>query len=190
MLGYQRQHFFDVMDEAHVQHTVGFVEHQNLYLTQVQRTLACVVEQAARRCDQNVYATAQFFNLRAHADTAKHHHGCQLKVFAIDANAFFNLRSQLARGRHDEAAHSVDTAPVGEAWLGAQALQHWQHKGRRFAGAGLCTTQKVAACQHSGNRLHLNRGWGFVALFEYGFKYGRSQIQFFKGHCVAPLGAF
>ena len=31
VLGYQRQHFFHVMDKTHVEHAVGFVQHQNLH---------------------------------------------------------------------------------------------------------------------------------------------------------------
>ena len=31
VLGYQRQHFFHVMDKTHVEHAVGFVKHQNLH---------------------------------------------------------------------------------------------------------------------------------------------------------------
>ena len=33
------QHFFHVMDKTHVEHAVGLVEHQNLYLTQIKHAL-------------------------------------------------------------------------------------------------------------------------------------------------------
>ena len=117
LLGHQRQYFLDVVNEAHVQHAVGFIKHQNLHLAQVQRTLACMVQQAAGCGDQNVNATAKLFDLRAHADTAEHHHRGEVEVFAIGANAFLDLRGQFARRRHDEGANRVDAAPVGQAGL-------------------------------------------------------------------------
>ena len=145
MLGYQRQHFFDVVNKTHVQHAVGFVEHQNLHLAQVQRALACVVQQAAWRGDQNINATAQFFNLRAHADAAEHDHRGQVQVFAVGANAFFDLGGEFARRGHDQGAHGVDAATVGQARLGREALQQRQGESGGFAGAGLGTAQQVAA---------------------------------------------
>ena len=58
LLGDERQHLLDVMDKAHVQHAVGLVEHQDLDLAQVQRTLASMVQQAARCGHQDVHAAA------------------------------------------------------------------------------------------------------------------------------------
>ena len=137
LLGHQCQYFFDVVDKTHVEHAVGLVEHQNLYLAQIKRALARMVQQPAGRSHQNVHATAQLVNLRAHADTAKHDHRGQFQVFAINAYAFFNLRRQLTRRRHDQTSHGIHAAPVAQARLSAQALQHGQHEGCGFAGARL-----------------------------------------------------
>ena len=182
LLGHQGQHLLDVMDEAHVQHAVGFVEHQDLHLAQVQRALAGVVQQAAGGGHQDVDAAAQFFNLRAHADTAEHHHGGEFEVFAVEANAFLDLGGEFARRGHDQGAHGIDAALVFQGWLGGQALQHGQHEGRGFAGAGLGAAEQVAACQHGRNRLGLDRGGNGIALLKHGFKNGRSQVQIFKSH--------
>ena len=127
------------MDKTHVQHAVRFVEHQNLHLAQVQRTLAGVVQQATRRGHQNIYAAAQLFNLCTHADTAKHHHGRQVQVFAVGANALFDLCGEFACWRHDQRAHGVDTTAVGQAGFGRQALQQGQRESSCFSRAGLCT---------------------------------------------------
>ena len=37
--GHQGQHFFHVMDKAHVEHAVGLIEHQHLHRGEVQKTL-------------------------------------------------------------------------------------------------------------------------------------------------------
>ena len=57
-LGHQRQDLLHVGQEAHVQHAVGFVEHQDLDGGQVQVALLLQVEQAARRGHQDVDAAA------------------------------------------------------------------------------------------------------------------------------------
>ena len=55
----QLDHAADVGDEAHVEHAIRFVEHQDLHLRQIDRALLRVIEQPARRCDQDVGAAAQ-----------------------------------------------------------------------------------------------------------------------------------
>jgi hypothetical protein len=52
--------------------------------------------------------------------------------------------------------------------LGGQALQHGQGKAGGLAGAGLRRAQQVAAGQHHGNGLGLDRGGDGVALVGYG----------------------
>ena len=182
LLGHQGQHFLDVMDEAHVQHAVGFVQDQHLHLRQVQRTLLRVVQQAAGGGHQNVHAAAQLVNLRAHANAAEHHHRGDVHVLAVNAHAFFNLRCEFARRRHDQSAHGIDAAAVDEARLGRQALQQGQRESRRFAGTGLGAAQQVTAGQHGRNGLHLNRGGSVVALLKHGLQDGRGQVQFFEFH--------
>jgi len=57
--GRQGEDLADVVDEAHVEHPVGFVEHQDLDLAQIDRFLLHVNRAAGRRGDQNVDAAAQ-----------------------------------------------------------------------------------------------------------------------------------
>jgi hypothetical protein len=56
--GHQRQHLLDVVDEAHVQHAVGFVQHQDLAPGQVEHALLLQVQQAAGGGHQDVDAPA------------------------------------------------------------------------------------------------------------------------------------
>ena len=49
----------DVVDEAHVEHAVGFVEHQHLDLVEAQRALVHQIEQAAGRGHQHFDAVRQ-----------------------------------------------------------------------------------------------------------------------------------
>ena len=55
-LGQLREDALDVADEAHVEHPVGLVQHQDLDVRQVDGALLVMVEQPARRGDQDVDA--------------------------------------------------------------------------------------------------------------------------------------
>jgi hypothetical protein len=48
VFGHQGQHLLHVMDEAHVEHAVGFVKHQNLHRGEVQETPAAAGRAGAR----------------------------------------------------------------------------------------------------------------------------------------------
>ena len=61
----------DVVDEAHVEHAVGFVEHQHLDAAQVDVALVHQVEQPAGRGDEDVDAAAQRVDLRVLPDAAE-----------------------------------------------------------------------------------------------------------------------
>ena len=95
--GQQGEDLADVVDEAHVEHAVGFVQHQDLDLAQVDGLLLHVVEQAAGRGDDDVDAAAQRVDLRLHADAAVDDGGLQLQVLAVGADALLDLQRELAR---------------------------------------------------------------------------------------------
>ena len=59
------QDAFDIVDKAHAQHFIGFIQHQRFQLGQVERTLVQVIDDAARGADDDVHAAAQGRQLRA-----------------------------------------------------------------------------------------------------------------------------
>ena len=187
VLGHHGQHFFHVMDKAHVEHAVGFVEHQDLYLTEIEHALLQQIEQTARCRHQNVDALFDAADLRVHANTAEDDGRCQFQVFAIGLHRFLDLGSEFTRRGQDQGADADAAEFVFGCCLGAEFVQHGQHKGCRFAGAGLGAAEQVVAGQHGGNALCLNRGRGFIALLKHGLNNGRSQIEFFEVHSLAPI---
>ena len=79
------------MDEAHVEHAVGFIEHQHLDLVEAQRVGAHQIKQAARRCDQHVEAIHELANLPAHRHAADDQRAGNTDVPAVGAEAVENL---------------------------------------------------------------------------------------------------
>ena len=170
------------MDEAHVEHAVGFVEHQHLHGGQVQEALLLQVEQAAGGGHQDVDAAFHGVDLRVHADTTEDDGGGQREVFAIDAHRLFDLGREFAGGREHQGA-DADAAETAFGAFGAgEALQHGQGESGGLAGARLGATEQVATGQHGGDRFHLNGGGGFVTVLAHGLHDGRGQVQIVKGH--------
>ena len=50
---------FNVFDEAHTQHFICFIQYQAAQLREVQGTALQVIQQTARRTDNNLWALAQ-----------------------------------------------------------------------------------------------------------------------------------
>jgi ElaB/YqjD/DUF883 family membrane-anchored ribosome-binding protein len=98
------------VDEAHVEHAVGFVEHEVLHLREVAEAALGEVDQPARRRDQDVAAGAQAVDLRALADAAEDHAGAEPQVGAVVGRAVGDLRGELTRRRQHQRARR---APCG-----------------------------------------------------------------------------
>ena len=135
--GQQLQNLLHVVDEAHVEHAVGFVQHQNLHLAQVQVALVGQVEQAAGGGHQHINAFADFVDLGVHAHAAKHCSRFELQVLAVGLDRLFHLGGQLACGGQHQGAHRAALAALGGFPAVLQTVQHGQGKACGFAGAGL-----------------------------------------------------
>ena len=186
VFGHQGQDFLHVMDEAHVEHAVGFVQDQNLNARQVEQALALQVQQAARGGHQNVNAALDAIDLGFHAHTTKHHGGLEAEVFAVIFNRLFNLSGQFAGRRQDQSAYGFAAKLVATRFRQTELVKHGQRERSSFSCAGLGAGQQVMPCQNDRDRLGLDGCGGVVALLLHGLQNGRSQIQFFKFHDGAP----
>jgi hypothetical protein len=174
-----RQHFENtphVVDEAHVEHAVGFVEDEYLDVGQVNRALLHVIEQPAGRRDDDVGAAAQLVLLRIDADAAEDRQRTIRQVPAVDGDALLDLRRELARRRQDQNAWVLVTRRARQL----QALQDRQRETGGLAGAGLSAGEDVAPFEHDGNGLLLNRRGFAIALFIDGTQQFGRQAEVFE----------
>ncbi len=167
----------DRLDEAQVQHLVGFVKDEELDAAQVDGLLFQVVHQAAGGGDQDVEAAVQRLVLRTVLDAAVDGGDRQAHALGIDLEAVGDLRSQFARRRQDEATHALGGRNDA---VGQDVLQDRQGEGRRLAGAGLGDAQQVMAGQQVRNGLGLDRGRGLIAFTLEGHQDRRAQAQIGK----------
>ena len=97
------QDAFDIVDKAHAQHFIGFVQHQRLQLGQVERPLVQVIDDAARGADDDVHAAAQGRQLRAVALTAVDRQHVEAgNVGGVHLERFGDLDGQFARRCQDQ----------------------------------------------------------------------------------------
>ena len=150
-------------NEAHVEHAIGFVEHEDLDAREVDVALAVMVEQAARCRDEDIDAALELRGLRSERDAAEQHHRGDLEMLAVDADRRLDLRRELARRREDQRAQRFACAALVGRRRGRQPLQDRQDESRGLAGAGLRAGQQVAAREYGGNGLRLDRrGFGIA----------------------------
>ena len=146
--GSQLEDAAHVVDEAHVQHPVGLVQHEDLQPGQVDELLAVEVAQAAGGGHQDVHALFQPLHLGSLAHAAEDDGGAQGQVLAIGLKALLDLEGQLPGGGEDQGP---DGAALGLA--AAELLENGGGEGAGLAGAGLGAAQHVPAGQRGGNGL-------------------------------------
>ncbi len=171
------------MNEAHIEHAIGLIQHQHFNAVKLDRAALHVIHQTPWRGDQNIDTTAQFVDLRLHADTTENGHGLQWQMAAISDHALFHLGGQLARGCQNQRAH---LALAAVAAMVHQALQQRQSKAGGFAGAGLRCCHDIAAGENGGNGLRLDRGRGGVLLLVNRAQQFGHQAEILKRHGKSP----
>ena len=96
------QHATDVVDKAHIQHAVSFIQHQNFNLIELHRVLVFEIQQTARRCHQHVHAAAQLHHLWVDADATENDQRANVEIAAVVTHVLTNLRRQLTGWGQDQ----------------------------------------------------------------------------------------
>jgi hypothetical protein len=164
-------------DKTHIEHAVGFVDHQHLNIAEQDLPAIEQVHQTTRRGDQHVNATRQHFLLFDKAFAADQQGHRQLVVLPIEGKVFRHLVGQLAsRGQDQRARHTRFGPPLG------QDVDHRQRKAGGFPGPGLGNPQHIAAHQDIRNGLFLDGCRGVVPDIFNGLKGFRTQSEIGKAH--------
>ena len=146
----------DVLGEAHVEHLVGLVEHQEAQLGEVERALLEVVHDPARGADDDVHAAAQRAELDAVRLAAVHGQDVHaLDVRGVLLERLADLERELAgRREHQRLRRLLRQVEAG---------QDRQRERRGLAGAGLRQADDVAAGQQRRDGRGLDGGRLLVA---------------------------
>ena len=179
VLRQERHHLTDIVNEPHVEHAVGFIEHKEFKRLQGDRLLANQVEQAPRSRHQNVYSAHEVPLLRGIVHTAKNAGGRNCGELSILLKAVFYLDSQFARGQQYEC-----TAGLGRTELPRieEPLQNREGKRRRLPRSRLGDSQKVLPLQEARDGFFLDGGGLFIADSANGTLQGICEGKFRKKH--------
>ena len=151
-----RQDRLDVVGEAHVEHLVGLVEHQEPQLGQVEGALVQVVHDPAGRADDDVHSTAQRGELDAvPLPAVDREHAYAAQVGGVLLERLAHLERELTRRRQDQGLRRL----LGQVEPGEDR----QRERRGLAGPGLRQAHDVAALEQGGDGGRLDRRGGLVA---------------------------
>ena len=165
------------MDEAHVQHLVGFVENQELNLIQPDSALANQIDEATGRGDKDIATLAHIADLALNFHATKDALGDAIGELRIVAKALRNLCGKLPCGGQNQ--HSGGFALASDLVAG-KVVQCGQCEGGCFSCASLSDAEQVALFQQMRDGLRLNWGRCFIPLFGNGFKHVLVQAEVCK----------
>ena len=150
--GDRGQHRIEVLGEAHVEHLVGLVEHDELDGIEVQAAPGQVVDRASRRRDDQVDAAPQAAQLLADRLPAVHRQHADARRPPVAVDRLGHLHRELARRHEDEPAN-----PPVAAIVPSDPVDRRKGEGRRLARARRRFGEDVAALEERRDRLALDR---------------------------------
>ena len=140
-----------ILIKAHVQHFVGFVQHDLGHMGDIDAVVLVVIHQAARGGYHDLAALGQTLCLFFHVGTSIHtgHLHLRHKVGEV-GQLLSDLLGKLPGGCHDDGLRVFV--------FRLDMLHHRDAKGTGLTGAGGCLGDDIMPCQHEGDGLFLNLG--------------------------------
>ena len=149
----------DVRHEAHVQHPVRLVQHEELDGVELDVAALGEVEEPAGRGHQHVAALgAQVVGLVPGAGAAVEDAGARRRAHRELACLVVDLDGELPGGRHDDGGGRLSGPAAAGVGAGLDdVMQDGQQEGGRLAGAGLGAGHEVPAGLDDGQPVPLHR---------------------------------
>ncbi len=176
--GEQRRDLADRLDEAHVEHAVCLVEHEEVDLAEVDEPLLQEVDETPRRRDEDIDSLLERADLRALPHAAEDDGVAKRRVAAVACEALADLRGQFARRRKDEhlrLAAERRARAAGHAL--EQVVQDRQRERRRLSRARLRDAEDIAARDRGRNRLRLDGRGMLVAVRDERVEQGLGEME-------------
>ena len=182
-LGRFVDHPAHVVDEAHVEHAVGLVEHEDLEALETHMPLPDEVVEPSRRRHEDIHPVFERFHLRGLAHAAEDDGRSQTQILPVQLKVFVILQRQLARRREhqrpDRPLALRHTAP-------REQLQNRHRKRGCLACPRLRAAEQIPPRKHRGNRRLLDRRRPAVAGLPQRLQNRRNNVKLFKRHTIHP----
>ena len=177
------QPFHDPADgrqEAHVEHPVGFIQHEMLQPREI--AVPEKIQQPARRGDDDIRPAPQRLDLRALADSAENRRDPQRQMLPVSAHILLNLHDEFARRRDDQR-----TRPAAQP--ACELREDWQGERRRLARACLRDADQVVTFEDQRDGGGLDRSRLGVTGFLNGFENVGIEAEGAKWHGLRTMDA-
>ena len=164
----------DGVDEAHVEHAIGFVEHRDVEAVQHQGALAQVLLHPPRGADDHLGAMLQGSDLRTQRHAATKGQDLHVGRGARQATQFAGHLVRQFAGRTEHQRLTAEIARI-------ESRQQADAKGRRLARTGLGLGDEVLALEDDGQAGRLDGRHAQVAEFGQIGLHGLGQRQGIEG---------
>ena len=166
----------DILGEAHVQHTVCFVEDQRLNGAAVEVFFFNVLQQTTGRRHHDILVFAEHFGVVHIRNATGDGRDIQVRVFCQLASMIGDLHRQFTRRREDQDARRARFF----ARKVEQVLQRRQQIRRCFTGAGWRRTENITSIERRRNGGSLNGSRACKAFALEGFQKAFVKFKFGK----------
>ena len=156
------QQVADILDEAKVEHAVGFVQYHDLAGLEIEHVLLEIVDDASGRSDQYVDAGLELLALLVVASAAVGESELEPGVAAEQYGILVNLDREFARRRQHQRPRLV-LAPFFAGRLVQKLVERRDQERGCFTGSGLGFAGNVPSLQGYGQGLLLDRRAVFKA---------------------------
>ena len=153
----------NIRQESHIEHTVGFIEHNDLNLGEIHSLLLDVIKQTSRSSSQHLNAAAKHIALRADINTAIHHADPESSLRRISNEIFIHLIREFAGRGKNQGPDGVSRRRRARIRFRENPLQHRQAVARSLSRTRLSGAHDVPSGKHERNGLRLNRGRAHIA---------------------------
>src|SRR5690625_1326518 len=142
--GKLRENSFHIVNETHVEHSVGFVEDEDFQFAQVDLLLLKEVEEPSRCGDEDIGTGFERADLRSLSDAAVNDGVAQWEMFSVFGKILCDLACEFAGRCQNQGARPVWFGPF---FISREEVQNGKCKSGRFTGSGLRATHEVASIQ-------------------------------------------
>ena len=179
IFGQSMQHKTQILDKAQIKHAIRLVDNQHIGLGEGIDPFFQIIDQPARRADENIDAVLKAGTLLFVIDAAIDGMQFQIGIFGQLLAIFIDLDNQLARRRNHQHARVMLRAP--RFWLaGQQPVNGRNQKGGGFAGAGAPLPGHILAGQRQRQRRLLHIGHAGKAELINAFLQRFGEVEFGK----------
>src|SRR5690554_6691052 len=146
----------DVGNEAHRQHAVSFIEHQDFYLGEVNIPLLVKIEQTSWSRHQDIELLAQIVTLLLVVHAAHSAGYIEVSEARQCLGILLDLQGQFAGRRYDKRTRRTRLLTIRRLFL-KEVGQDRNQEGSGLAGAGLGLADHIATQQRMDQRFGLDR---------------------------------